>query len=178
VTYLTALENLPEANKHFRSLVTLHIRVTLLSDVCQAAGYPQGRAINIVLQSLTAPEVNGLIPALGAVYRHSAWEHLNLSRQLNAKGLGHLSQSPNDQSAALHTITPSDESDPSGSSLNLPPQLVERQEGEVEPSFSTSCPFGGTIVMKQNAKALNHVASELPKTLKNFFTGIHRPLID
>jgi E3 ubiquitin-protein ligase HUWE1 len=158
---------LEQANEHFRSLVTLHIRITLLSDVCQVAGYPQSRSVNLVLQTLTASDVDGLIPALGALHRHSIWEHLNLSRQLNAKGLGNLGQPSTEQSAALQERSPSDSP---VDVFGAPPQVSAGQTNAAAPPENATDAIEDDSV-KQNAKALMHVASELPKTLKNFFTG-------
>lgn len=154
-------------SEEFKSTVTLHIRIALLSDVCQVAGYPQGRSINPVLQTLMGPELMNIVPTMGALYRHSIWENLNLSRELNANGLGHLGRISNVPSPGQTTPR-----EPELGTVNTEQRNVDEDSPRVDLPSRTAAFDVDSPAVKLNAKALSHIASELPKTLKNFFTGM------
>lgn len=168
----TAGEQEDDANSRFRSLVTLHIRITLLSDVFATAGYAHGRAAIGLLQTLmnnTSPQV---VADLGTLHRASIWENIVLNVGLVSKGID-LQPTP--------SFSPM-ETSPSASAINLPnTEGVSTGVGSangVQPEASSS-----NLLVKQgtkqdgsqdqNAAALKHLTHGLPGALAPFFQGDH-----
>lgn len=153
-------------------MVTLHIRITLLSDVFATAGYAHGRAAIGLLQTLmtnTSPQV---VVDLGALHRASIWENVILNAGLASKGID-LQATP--------SFSPM-ETSPNTSAINLP-----EAEGMVSTSAGTANgvqPEAGhsNLLVKettkhngyrdQNAAALKHLTHGLPSALAPFFQGI------
>ncbi|TBU55065.1 hypothetical protein BD310DRAFT_1041405 [Dichomitus squalens] len=75
-----------KANTQFRNLITLHTRVSLLSDIYATAGYSHGRATQTLLQSLLGKTPNPL-QELGALHRACVWENIILKSILSAQGI-------------------------------------------------------------------------------------------
>ncbi|KIJ61312.1 hypothetical protein HYDPIDRAFT_31398 [Hydnomerulius pinastri MD-312] len=160
-----------ETNQHFRSLVVLHIRVTLMADVFSTTGYAHGRSAMGLLQTLMAdpPKV---VTDMGALHRASIWENILFKAHIASKGIelgisGH--GSPFDSS-------------PSHVSVSLPEPTGAgvvangAAPGTSGPGSSSSTPnvlpLKKETAREKNAKALKHLTHGLPSALAPFFQAI------
>ncbi|KAL0955931.1 hypothetical protein HGRIS_002119 [Hohenbuehelia grisea] len=84
-----------EANRQFRSLVTLHIRITLLSDVFATAGYSHGRAAISLLQTLMSNTAPQIVAGLGTLHRASIAENILFKAGLTERGIDLPATTPN-----------------------------------------------------------------------------------
>ncbi|KAI0051234.1 hypothetical protein FA95DRAFT_1602906 [Auriscalpium vulgare] len=155
------------ANQTFRKLVTLHLRVILLSDIYATAGFAHGRSTSGLLQTLMGRGAPEIIPDLGAIHQACIWESVLLKKALPSKSgdasnddATPASLSPRQSSAPLPdapTITNGPEPD----SVSPTPTALVKSEGTVEDS-----------TREGNAKALKHLASQIPGALSPFFQAI------
>ena len=153
-----------DSNAQFERLVTMRTRITLLSDVCQSAGYPQGRSINAVLQVLTGEESIHLISDLGAVQRVCTWEKLALDNKLgdgHTRGNGEQMPPTVDQSAATGAATVVSSERPAEQGTAQPLQNATPEGSSVSTITSTL----------QNSQVITHLTEECTKALKKFFQG-------
>jgi E3 ubiquitin-protein ligase HUWE1 len=161
--------DLPAANEKFRKLVSLHVRVMLLSDILATAGYTQGRATVTLLQALCGRSSNNVLLSLGSLHRSCLWENIVL------KG----DESPGSPDAA--TGLPSSVSPTDMSTLLSPAPVTAAASSEVngtqsaESSSATPKPESRTSKHKDpkecNIRALKHLASQLPYALAPFYQG-------
>ncbi|TFK44714.1 hypothetical protein BDQ12DRAFT_730740 [Crucibulum laeve] len=171
---LSGEDELYEANQRFRCLVTLHIRITLLSDVFATAGYAHGRSAIGLLQTLMSNTSAQVVTDLGALHRASTWENIALNVGLTSKGID-VQATPS--SSPL-------ESSPSSPHTNLP---------DVDGSLATNGPIGAANGVQNvpasnaagnkklpkaegprdyNAAALKHLTHGLPNALAPFFQAM------
>ncbi|PFH51493.1 hypothetical protein AMATHDRAFT_58882 [Amanita thiersii Skay4041] len=168
-----APENHEEANQKFRSLVTLHIRITLLSDVFATAGYAHGRASITLLQILMSNTSPQVVSDLGSLHRASVWENIVLLAGLSGKGISvahtpstsSLEVSPDQSTVNLDEIEPTTPN-PTGTTNGLPMA-----------SSSAATSVSNRDVSKkdsreQNAAALKHLTHGLPSSLAPFFQAM------
>jgi E3 ubiquitin-protein ligase HUWE1 len=156
-------EQVQEANRYFRTLVTLQTRVTLLSDVYSAAGFAQGRA---ALGLLTTLMQSNIVGDLGSLHKACIWENITLKAGLSAKGL------PAEASVTTPAATPTQESTPvfdgpidgAVANGNIAP-AVDGSSAESKDASSKPGPRA------DNAKALKHITHGLTNTLSPFFQG-------
>ncbi|KAF9012343.1 hypothetical protein BDQ17DRAFT_1232733 [Cyathus striatus] len=163
-----------EANSQFRNLVTLHIRITLLSDVFATAGYAHGRSAIGLLQTLMSNTSPHVVSDLGALHRASTWENIALNAGLIAKG---ISVQPTPSSSPL-------EGSPNPSSLELPDIDRTMANGPsggtngVQRDSDTGSSVRGKQLSKDsssrdlNAAALKHLTHGLPNALAPFFQAM------
>jgi E3 ubiquitin-protein ligase HUWE1 len=157
-----------EANHRFRDLVTLHIRVTLLSDVFSTAGYAHGRAAFGLLQTLMTNLSPEVLRNLGSLHRATIWENIILNVGLTSKGIdikptppaSPVNGSPN-QSAA--NLPDSDNTAPTA--VNTDAEGTARRQTPVSPTPKSTGP------RQQNSVALKHITHGLPGALAPFFQG-------
>ena len=160
------------ANYQLRNLVTLHIRITLLSDVFATAGYAHGRAAISLLQNLmsnTSPEV---IADLGTLHRVSIWENILLKKGLLAKGI---------DAPLTPTGSPPDglsrknESLPATDGSNVPSTATGAPNGvlnyEQTPAATSTSQSHSSTARNHNAAAVKHLTHGLPGSLAPFFQG-------
>jgi E3 ubiquitin-protein ligase HUWE1 len=160
-----------EANRKFRNLVVLHIRITLLSDVFATAGQAQGRAAIGLLQTLMSNTPLHVLTNLGALHRVSIWENIALNVGLSSKGIDTQSspissplESPNHTTIDLPASdVPVAANGPSvangaqpmdGFPLNPAPSAVKSDDPR-----------------NWNASSLKHITQGLPNALAPFFQG-------
>ncbi|KAI0063633.1 hypothetical protein BV25DRAFT_1854068 [Artomyces pyxidatus] len=157
------------ANQTFRKLITLHVRVLLLSDIYATAGYSHGRSSGGLLQSLMGRGAPDIIPDLGALHRACIWENVLLKTGLPVQG---------SDSLATQVATPSSQS-PTNAAVALPEQPATATNG-AQPESTSSTPTATVEqeapnpenVRENNAKALRHVANQIPAALSPFFQSI------
>jgi E3 ubiquitin-protein ligase HUWE1 len=167
-------------NRSFRNLVTLHNRITLLSDVFATAGYAHGRAAIGLLQTLMSNTSTQVVTDLGTLHRAIIWENIVLKAGLSAAGIdvtqtpqtSPLDRSPDqaplplpegDGAAAvppslpnvLNGATDNDAQAEAVSAVTPPPKEAQKSEGPRE----------------RNAAALKHLTRGLPGSLAPFFQG-------
>ena len=159
------------ANQRFRSLVVLHIRITLLSDVFATAGQSQGRAAIGLLQTLMNNTPLQVLTDLGTLHRASIWENIALNVGLSAKGiesepitgstpLGSPAQVASELPAIDATLSANGHSVVNG---------VQSQDTTV----NTSSPAVKRDTPRDwNAASLRHLTQGLPNALAPFFQGI------
>ncbi|KAJ3911333.1 hypothetical protein F5877DRAFT_86126 [Lentinula edodes] len=140
-------------NFYFRNLITLHVRVTLLSDVFSTAGYAHGRGAISLLQNLMISTTPQVIADLGSLHRAGIWENIVLKAALAAKGI-EVYQTP----------------------IQGPSVPASAPNGAVEngASTSTSTPTKETHTRHAgpkefNATALKHITHGIPTALSPFF---------
>jgi E3 ubiquitin-protein ligase HUWE1 len=157
------------ANTSFRSLVTLHIRITLLSDVVATAGYAHGRAAIGLLQTLMVNASPKIVSDLGALHRASIWENISLKAGLESKGID-VPHTPND--------SPREGSPDSSSNAGLTTSTATATANGMPPEHPTSETSPRTVDSSQqdgprehNAQALKHLTHGLPSSLSPFFQG-------
>jgi E3 ubiquitin-protein ligase HUWE1 len=163
-----------EANLRFRKLVTLHIRISLLSDVFATAGYAHGRGAIGLLQTLMGDGSPEIVGNLGDLHRVSIWENIVLKAGLALSGVN-------------VTLTPAGsplERSPDHVSVALPetdgatPNGVQPESTSAPGEASSSSPATGQDSPKldgpreHNAKALKHLTHGLPSALAPFFQGM------
>ncbi|KZV69516.1 hypothetical protein PENSPDRAFT_753267 [Peniophora sp. CONT] len=67
-----------QAAETFRRIITLHVRVMLLSDVYSTVGYAHGRSALGLLQILMGRGAPEVLPELGALHRALVWENVQM----------------------------------------------------------------------------------------------------
>lgn len=175
--------NAEEANAKFRSLVTLHVRITLLSDVFSTTGYAHGRSAINLLQTLmnsTAPE---MISDLGTLHRASIWENIVFNAGLIAKGID-LASAPTEQLEGLNTPLDFDALDQDEGTVLPPPPppaaaatAPNGDEPRSETTEASAAPAAPSQTPSQpehritNAAAIKHLTHGLPNILAPFFQG-------
>ena len=167
------------ADLKFRSLVTLHIRITLLSDVFSTYGYTTGRSSAVgLLQTLMGHMGPKTIADLGDLHRSSIWENIVLNAGLVAKGVietGNAAISGDVTPATLEMDTGEQEDGaPSsgsgvarGSSTTANGVQSELSVPEVAAVRKPQASVAGLRL--QNALALKHVTHGIPNALAPFF---------
>ena len=170
---LTAID-IPEeqeqdGNQRFRNLITLHIRIALLSDVFATAGYTHGRAAIGILQTLMSDPSQDAVPDLGTLHRACIWENILLKAGLTSKGIDSTTSpdaSPLERSPSRASAPPA-ENDPSITTNGIQPEPAD-METLPDPKLEPTKPEGPR---EQNAKALKHLTHGLPSSLAPFFQG-------
>ncbi|KAJ6625623.1 hypothetical protein B0H10DRAFT_1782772 [Mycena sp. CBHHK59/15] len=157
------------ANQTFRNLVTLHIRITLLSDVFATAGYAHGRAAIGLLQTFmsnTAPQV---VTDLGSLHRAAIWENIVLKAGLVSKGIDIVatpSPSPLEATPEQATIPLPD---PAAATISSPNGVQPETSSNPTPSSGESKQDDSR---QHNATALKHLTHGLPSSLAPFFQAM------
>ncbi|KAJ7132750.1 hypothetical protein C8R43DRAFT_929975 [Mycena crocata] len=157
------------ANQTFRSLVTLHIRITLLSDVFATAGYAHGRAAIGLLQTFMSNTTPEVVKALGSLHRATIWENIVLKAGLISRGI---------DVAATPSSSPL-EATPEQNTLPLPdPDAapMSNPNGVQPETAPTPAPFSSDLKQTNsrhhNATALKHLTHGLPSSLAPFFQAM------
>ncbi len=164
------------ANFYFRNLVTLHIRITLLSDVFATAGYAHGRQAIVLLQTLMTSITPQVVKDLGALHRTSIWENIVLKMGLAAKGIDverspplSLEGSPDQPAVGL----PENNGHSTSATAN---GAIDGVTEDANPTAATSTPKESGLPKaatsrENNATALKHMTNGLPSALAPFFQG-------
>ncbi|KAK1218494.1 E3 ubiquitin-protein ligase tom1 [Marasmius sp. AFHP31] len=167
-------ENAVNKNHYFRSLVTLHIRITLLSDVFATAGYAHGRAAIALLQTLMSNTSPQVVSDLGSLHRVSIWENIILKKGLSDEGI-ELPRTPG---------SPSLEGTPEHTNVDLPEQngpggpssaLNGNTTDGIGPTPAATPPKETPVKVgprENNALALKHLTHGLPSALAPFFQAM------
>lgn len=161
------------ANETFRNLVTLHIRITLLSDVFATAGYAHGRAAINLLQTLMSNMSSQVVSDLGSLHRATIWENITLKVDLAERGIDVVQtpvSSPLAGSPDRSAIALPEPDVASASGSNAPNGAGDAQPDASEPAPSKEIPKRQGP-RDHNAAALKHWTHNLPGSLAPFFTG-------
>jgi E3 ubiquitin-protein ligase HUWE1 len=136
--------------------------VILLSDIYATAGYAHGRSAGGLLQTLMGAGASEILPDLGLLHKACIWENVLLKAEAPEKeneleGSSILSsfQSPGRPSPSEPAIAANGAHT---SSTTITPTEVPGQEGP-----RNSDP------REENAKALRHLANQIPGALSPFF---------
>lgn len=149
--------DLVRGNCYFRKLVTLHNRLTLLSDVFATAGYAHSRNAVALLQS----NAIDIIPSLGTLHRSCIWENIVLKNGLLAKNYGTSSSVSGITNSSMPLL-------PTDTTEDAPAATTSTQAPD--PSTSSTKP-DKVPVWNDNATALRHIANQIPNALGPFFQG-------
>jgi len=146
-------------------LVTLYTRITLLSDVYSTVGYSLGRNAASLLPVLTGPGSPDIIPDLGGLHRACIWENIVFKSGLETSNL-HLSSNaaPTGEENANRPLT-------------LTAENLETVDSDLIDDGGISSPVNegpssSDGPREQNAKALKHIAGQIPGSLAPFFQGM------
>lgn len=159
-------DQLAKVNQHFRSIVTLHIRVTLMADVFSTTGYAHGRSAVGLLQTLMSDPPKVVLD-MGALHRATIWENILFKTHIASKGIelgisGHaspLERSPNHLSVTL----------PEPTSLSVVANGDAMEPLGVGSTLTSVLPLKKETPTDKNAKALKHLTHGLPSALAPFF---------
>ncbi|KAJ7647304.1 hypothetical protein FB45DRAFT_975025 [Roridomyces roridus] len=152
------------ANQTFRNLVTLHIRVTLLSDVFATAGYAHGRAAIGLLQTFMNSTTPDVVKNLGSLHRVAIWENIILKAGLVTKGID-IPATP---------ISSPLEATPEQTSIPLPDGEVQVtiQNGEAGATVPVAATVPQDSSLHHNATAIKHLTHGIPSSLAPFFQAM------
>ncbi|OCH84897.1 hypothetical protein OBBRIDRAFT_891524 [Obba rivulosa] len=174
-------ESSADANKRFRDLVTLHTRLSLLSDIYATAGYSHHRATVALLQSLLTRPSFAIIPELGALHRACVWENIVLKSGLASQGIDSRTSSTGEaalESPTPSTATPADTPVVGSQAASEPAADGVANGVQVQSSAATTTPVGDLAKadgpQEWNARALKHIASQIPSCLAPFFQAVVR----
>lgn len=160
-----AEEELVGANVKFRKLIALHTRVTLLADIFSSATYTHGRSFLSLLSGLTSPDASNVLPDLGSLHRTCIWENIVLKSALSAQGVnvsrGHSSTS--------EAVSPTAQTAELQSEVNVASVLPVSERLEDSKAKEATKKEGSK---ERNAKALKHIATQIPTSLTPFFQGM------
>ncbi|KAI9449410.1 hypothetical protein BJY52DRAFT_1215929 [Lactarius psammicola] len=154
-----------DANRTFRSLITLLVRVILLSDIYATAGYAHGRSTGGLLQTLMGTGASEILPDLGVLHKACIWENVLLKagipeKEAEPEGNTLLSflQSSGRPSSSEPVVAANGAHT---SSATVTPTEVPGQEGPRE-----------SDPREENAKAFRHLSNQIPGALSPFFQSI------
>ncbi|KAF8532676.1 hypothetical protein JB92DRAFT_2824294 [Gautieria morchelliformis] len=164
-------EQLLEGNLKFRKLIALHTRVTLMADIFSSSTYTHGRASLSLLSGLTGTDASDILPDIGALHRACIWENIVLKSALSARGVN-VSRSnpgvPSDGISLAGQATDLSNEVEVGSALPESEQSLD--EGKSKEGVKKDGPW------ERTAKALKHIATQIPTSLTPFFQGGARTL--
>lgn len=149
-------ETLAKANAFFHKLISLHVRITLLSDVYSTSGYTHGRQAVGLLQNTSAD----VIPRLGALHRACIWENIVLKKGLASKGVAGIPSLPS---------TTEESAPPSEGNSGSVSGVVQDSQQSTTPTPPSNNQKKNDTPSDRNAIALKHVASQIPNALGPFF---------
>ena len=171
---LLAEEEEVAINQQFRNLVTLYIRITLLSDVFATVGQPQSRATAGLWQTLMNSIPRQVLADLGALHRASAWESSILGDGLRGKGI-EIPEYAVGISEETPSLVPATAPVTDGAAEST--SVLAANEGDIIPGV-TSLVTSEAPAAKEggpqdwNAAALARIIQGIPNTLAPFFQGM------
>ena len=167
ISFIFSAADLPAVNEKFRKLVTLHVRVMLLSDILATASYAQGRASVTLLEALCGPSANNALLSLGSLHRCCLWENV-LLRVDETPEVHRAPREPQEIAPALQLSALS-----SGVSTPLPTGGEANGAPVGDSSSPTPKPESSTPkvsnTQESNIRALKHLASQIPYALAPFY---------
>lgn len=156
------------ANVAFRHLVTLHVRIMLLSDIFATVGYSQGRALTTLLQSITGAGTGDILLGLGSLHRSSIWENVMLKEKMTTRSeekqpSPEIAVAETPMSVSSEATTPGPSTTANGSQLDNSAAATPKPEQAAKKDPKET-----------NMKALKHLANQLPNSLAPFFQAVVR----
>jgi E3 ubiquitin-protein ligase HUWE1 len=162
----SADEQLLEGNLKFRKLIALHTRVTLMADIFSSSTYTHGRSSLSLLSGLTGSDASDILPDIGALHRACIWENIVLKSALSARGVN-ISRSAGVASDGISLAgQATDVSNEAEVGSALPESEQSLGEGKSKEGVKKDGP------QERNAKALKHIATQIPTSLTPFFQGM------
>ena len=181
--YVIIERELSDGNQDLRRLITLQVRVMLLSDIYSTAGYAQGRASTTLLQALTGSDAGELLQELGSLHRSCLWENILLKNadsppelktsETSGDDALHLNPFASASSSTVATVTPAATETNGTRNLPRPPFVVPSQSSSSDVAPSQGNP------QSSNNKILQNVTGQLPNTsLLPLFQGMYQGYSD
>ncbi|KAF8493127.1 hypothetical protein JB92DRAFT_3235048 [Gautieria morchelliformis] len=162
----SADEQLLEGNLKFRKLIALHTRVTLMADIFSSSTYMHGRASLSLLSGLTGTDASDILPDIGALHRACIWENIVLKSALSARGVNVSHSNPGVPSDGISLAgQATDLSNEVEVGSALPESEQSLDEGKSKEGVKKDGP------RERTAKALKHIATQIPTSLTPFFQG-------
>lgn len=153
--------------------MTLHIRITLLSDVFATAGYAHGRGAIGLLQTFMNSTSPLVVADLGSLHRASIWENIALNAGLTLRGINlqtSPSSSPLEGSPKRSDVDLPDENSFTASGLSAT-NGVQAEDGTNPMLVNGTDRSSHNDPRNNNAAALKHITHGLPNALAPFFQG-------
>ncbi len=151
-------EHFPDANSRFRQLLTLNLRIHLLSQTYSSVGYTHSRSPSAVTQVVSGEEGSKLIRDLGIMYRTFIWEILTL---IGPDPYKRLTMS----GSQIALVSPS----PAGDVASDP---VEGASHRTPLAVTGASEHVGSKAREQNIKAIKGMIQTLTKSTTPFFQGM------
>jgi E3 ubiquitin-protein ligase HUWE1 len=148
--------------------VTLHIRITLLSDVFATAGYAHGRAAIGLLQTFMSNTTPEVVKDLGSLHRATIWENIVLKAGLISKGIDIAATPSSSPLEATPEQTTIPLPDPDATAMISSNGVQQEAAPNPTPFSEDSKPDSHR---QHNATALKHLTHGLPSSLAPFFQG-------
>ena len=150
-------DNFSDANSQFRQLLTLNLRIHLLSQVYSSVGYTHSRSPSSIAQVVSSEDGSKLIRDLGVMYRTFIWEILTLIgpdpyKRLTVSGSQIALASPSPAADAISEV-------PDSASRRAPSAAIG------------ACESVGSKAREQNIKAVKGMIQTLTKSTTPFFQG-------
>ncbi|GBC34534.2 DUF913-domain-containing protein [Rhizophagus irregularis DAOM 181602=DAOM 197198] len=150
-----------EANKTFRSLITLHGYVGLLSDVYCTPVFSHGKSVSSVIEAFVGPD-SEVIPSLGKLHRTCVWENVILKSSVPKSW--YASQTKPKKPFNLPEISTS-------SAISA---ILDDYDKETTDTNEPSVDQNNRQV--KNAKYLKFLISHIPSCLTSLFQGLAKML--
>ncbi|KAG9291851.1 hypothetical protein G9A89_012136 [Geosiphon pyriformis] len=152
-------EKVQEANKTFRSLVTLYGFVGLLSDIYYTPGFSHSKSSPSVIEAFVADKE--ILPALGKLHRVCVWENVLLKSAV-----------PKSWYSSPSKLRKSSSLTPGESSLFV----TSFDDGEKDNTDPNEPPVDPTNRQVKNTKSLKFLVSQIPSCLTPLFQGLTKML--
>jgi E3 ubiquitin-protein ligase HUWE1 len=136
--------------------------VILLSDIYATAGYAHGRSAGGLLQTLMGTGASEILPDLGLLHKACIWENILLKAEVPEK------ETEAEESSLLSSLQspgqpPSSEPAIAANGANMSSTIATPTEVPGQESTRDSDP------REENAKALRHLANQIPGAMSPFF---------
>ncbi|KAI0081201.1 hypothetical protein K474DRAFT_1768664 [Panus rudis PR-1116 ss-1] len=174
--------DLEKANEAFRKLITLHVRIMLLSDIYAVAGY-QARAMTTLLQHLVGTDAKGILLDLAALHRVFVWDNILLKSDSEFSTVD-VPINPETWTPLNNPVLTPGATTPSQTDIGTSSTANGVQAEASAPTTDGAVPSGsaeGTATSKKedgpaeaNIRALKYVANQIPNSLTAFFQSIVR----
>ncbi|RUS26303.1 hypothetical protein BC938DRAFT_470948 [Jimgerdemannia flammicorona] len=159
-------EKVKNANEVFRTLITLHGFVGLLSDVCCAPVFSHSKSGMAVIQEFIGLAGETIIPLLGQLHRACVWENILLKNAVPKSWYAAISKAKK----------PGSELGASGAGpITALETLIEDMDKETDSNAEE--PVNQNDRKVKNTKFLKHLVTQMPNCLVPIFQGLTKMLM-
>ncbi|KAH8107868.1 hypothetical protein BXZ70DRAFT_1014411, partial [Cristinia sonorae] len=166
------VDDIEQANDSFKKLISLHVRIMLLSDIFTTSGY-QGHAAASLLVSLTADSAKQVVSDLGALHRACIWDNV-LVKAHPVFGAVDVPAVPDLLQALESRLSPTGTANDDATAAGTANGAQSQPTSSATPLVSLPQPKKEEGPREQNVKALKHLSNQIPTTLSSFFQAVVR----